>query len=431
MLQEVDISEEQRLLTEAIQLFEQQDDSDARVLFFRVAALQGRYRPDAESYLNRIDQRADYLPFAEGLHFLAIGKWEVAKQKFEHVVKVNRDRRAAAEEHLRNIAVEHKTKKPNLQLFSEPQSAPPEPASRPASEKLIRRTPHLDATPLPLKPGESCQISVYADTGAPRPGEKVEEFALDIDVALVQVRLLVSGHLVVEGKQVRTIMIKRSQDRSETISFNVTLKSHSNLELAGLVGSPAEAVALFEYEGRPSGRVSVLLPTSFSTDQGMQSADPVNPPTGSVRVNWGAIPADLTVTIVSARANDGRQFWCTVQTPLLSKYAAGVSEEWNLPNTTFDIVTNYMANFTKKGACSTERIAALKGAGKQLFRAAPDVFKKVFWELIDSGSRLKYIAIVSEDVLVHDGPCAALDKGEPLSSSIGRRVPRPGGFSCS
>jgi hypothetical protein len=400
MLQEVDTSEEQRLLTEAIQLFEQQDDADARVLFIRVAALQGRHRPDAESYLNRIDQRADHLPFAEGLHCLSLKQWEGAKKRFEQVVKLNRDRRAAAEEHLRNIAVEHKIKKPELPLFSEPHGALPEPASRPASEKLIRRTPHLNVTPLPLKPGESCQISVYADTAAPRPGEKVEEIALDIAVGLVKVRLLVSGHLVVEGEHVRTIMIKRSQDRSETISFNVKLKSHSDLELAGLVGSPAEAVALFEYEGRPSGRVSVLLPTTFSTDQGVPSADPVNARTGSVRVNCGATPADLTVTIVSARANDGRQFWCTVQTPLLSKYANGVSEEWNLPNTTFDIVTNYMANFTKKGAFATERIAALRGAGKQLFRAAPEVFKKVFWELIDSGSPLKYIAIVSEEPYV-------------------------------
>jgi hypothetical protein len=56
-----------------------------------------------------------------------------------------------------------------------------------------------------------------------------------------------------------------------------------------------------------------------------------------------------------------------------------------------------MEQFTAAVATPEERIASLRGAGVQLFDAAPGTFKKVFWELVDSAKPLRTIYVVSEE----------------------------------
>ncbi len=116
-----------------------------------------------------------------------------------------------------------------------------------------------------------------------------------------------------------------------------------------------------------------------------------------IQIDVHAVPADLTVVVKAAPANDGRQFWCTVRTRLLPKYSQGITAEWNLNAATRDIVNNFMSEFTKERASNAERRAALVGAGRQLFKIAPPHFEEVFWALIDSGVPLKTISIVSQE----------------------------------
>ena len=59
-----------------------------------------------------------------------------------------------------------------------------------------------------------------------------------------------------------------------------------------------------------------------------------------------------------------------------------------------------MNEFTAKSSKAGARIAALRGAGIQLFAAAPTIFQKAFWEMIDKGKLFKDIAIVSEELYI-------------------------------
>ena len=58
-----------------------------------------------------------------------------------------------------------------------------------------------------------------------------------------------------------------------------------------------------------------------------------------------------------------------------------------------------MSDFTR-GATDFARRTALIGAGIELFNAAPDIFRDAFWGIIDSGTRIATIFIVSEEPYV-------------------------------
>ena len=59
-----------------------------------------------------------------------------------------------------------------------------------------------------------------------------------------------------------------------------------------------------------------------------------------------------------------------------------------------------MRDFTKPGLSKIERLAKLRGAGKELFKVSPDHFKDAFWKLIDSQVKLTTIAVVSDEPFV-------------------------------
>lgn len=84
----------------------------------------------------------------------------------------------------------------------------------------------------------------------------------------------------------------------------------------------------------------------------------------------------------------GLNFECIVRTPLLPKYKKGKHGPWSFKQRSDDVIRGFMKQFTNK---KTQRllIAELRGAGIQFFKGAPDVFKNVFWALIDSKKRFK------------------------------------------
>jgi hypothetical protein len=270
----------------------------------------------------------------------------------------------------------------------------------PEAPVLIRRTPHMDLDwrPLrevnsrePLKPGaERIQfgVLVYLDTEAARSGEDTIDVVVP-DRTHVAVLLLASEHFSIESNPRYSLFITADEKRVGPVRFDLSVKPAAELPVA----SPPSIVALFFHEGRPVGKVS-----RSPLIKGVAAAPA---PTASARLEIEAADAaDLVVTIAAAAANDGRQFFCTVRTPLLDGFGKEVAEPWNLPNVTETLVHAYMDRFTAKNVSPGQLIAELKGAGIQLFQAAPKIFQKVFWQLMDSGKSFRDIAIVSEEPFI-------------------------------
>lgn len=73
--------------------------------------------------------------------------------------------------------------------------------------------------------------------------------------------------------------------------------------------------------------------------------------------------------------------------------------KWNIRRSEA-IVAKFMQGFTDPTTKASGLIAALPGAGKELFDASPAVFQEAFWELMTGGKPPATIAIVSEEPFI-------------------------------
>src|SRR5262249_52218866 len=265
---------------------------------------------------------------------------------------------------------------------------------------LVRRTPHMDLdwrpfadlnSPDPIRPGLEpirFKVLVYLDTDQARSGEDAIDVVVP-DRTHVAVLLLASEHFTVDANPRYSIFTNKNEKRTDTARFYLSIKPADKLPTA----SPPSIIALFFHDGRPVGKVS-----RSPVIAGVATAPPS---AASARLEIEAAQAaDLVITIVESDAHDGRQFFCTVRTPLLDDFAREVSEPWNLPSVTQALVRAYMDRFTARNLSSGQLIAELKGAGIQLFQASPKIFQKAFWQLVDSGKSFGDIAIVSEEPFI-------------------------------
>jgi hypothetical protein len=245
----------------------------------------------------------------------------------------------------------------------------------------------MDLDPSPPGPNSArIQVSVYTDVGPRHEGEEGEDIVLqgppeqarfDLSVWLV-----VEKPFELEGSAIQELIILRDQERSEPAVFTVVRKK------GGGTGTVTFS-ALFAYKGRPCGRVSRAVPLAADAQEKTPLPNPI------VRLDTGARPADLNVRIV-ASGTDGRTFQCNVQTPLIAARRDGVTEEWGLKSLAADVVGQQMDQFVK-ASDNWSRTVALRAAGMKLFEAAPRIFQKVFWELIDAGKLPETISIVTEE----------------------------------
>jgi hypothetical protein len=277
-----------------------------------------------------------------------------------------------------------------------------------AAALSLRRTPHMDASPGgPLRPGALLQVSVYADKETARPGEEAEEIVIEAPPELlrfdIQVWLVGTGHFAILGEALKVLVIDRVKDTSEAVVFQVKV----NETISDT--SEAALTAYFTYKGRPCGRVrrtveirlrerDLAPPTkpeaAVRATTISRSAKP--PRAAALRVDVLAAEPDLTVEIRDPEKTL-QHLTCLVRTRLLAEYERGACQPWHLPAVTSAIVSQYMERFTAPKLSPEQRIASLKGAGIRLFEAAPPVFRKVFWALIDAKKPLKTIYIVSEE----------------------------------
>lgn len=240
-----------------------------------------------------------------------------------------------------------------------------------------------------LQPRDSFDVSVYVDQKAARAGEDTVDIVVPVAGTQVEVQLIVSEHFAVNGSAVTTMTITDEPRSDAERPFKVTVVPANELPTK----VPPSLIAQFFYKGRPSGKVSRTVAIA-----GVSTATVV-PAKERVEVQDG-VAADLTVVVNRTLANDGRQFTCTVRSPLLEKYKEGISKPWNLPDTAKTIVLGMMARFTADAITSSMLLAELRGAGRDLYDVAPVIFRQALWDLIDSEHAIKTIAIVTEEPFI-------------------------------
>jgi CHAT domain len=256
------------------------------------------------------------------------------------------------------------------------------------SVPVVRRTPHMDIPQRRLQPGTTFEVSIFADQSKARPGETSTDIVVESG-AILEVQLIVSEHFLVSDRAVTRITITDAERTDAEQRFKVAVRPRDQLP-ADIVPS---LIALFFHNGRPCGTVARTVDIEGVATQ--------NPDPRPERIQTdGGTPADLTVVVTRAVINDGRQFFCTVRSPLLKKYESGVTEPWNLPRAADEIVLSYMERFTADAITPSMLLAELRGAGRQLFEAAPKHFRQAFWDLIDAGVSLRTIAIVTEEPFI-------------------------------
>jgi hypothetical protein len=106
---------------------------------------------------------------------------------------------------------------------------------------------------------------------------------------------------------------------------------------------------------------------------------------------------DLSLQVFK-RGKAEKSFSVKVQSPLLDEYRTGQIDDWEIESdSASEMVTDYMNQFAAEGQSQAARTASLTGAGIELFHSAPEVFKKAYWELIDSKAPLRTILVASEE----------------------------------
>ena len=245
-------------------------------------------------------------------------------------------------------------------------------------------------------------MEVYADESDPLPGEMIDAIELPDRPQSsyeLEVRLLASAHFRLSSALVQPLFIERMKSRTANVRFTITVVSAETLQK--VEKKPASVCAEFFYEGRPVGKVmrnvELVGITPFPKPKSLEGLPKARM---AIAIDPGTVAADLVVTVTSQLENDNRHFWCTVMTRLLPEYTRGITDEWITAEVTSAVVGNFMRDFTKAGLNKIERLAKLRGAGKDLYKASPDIFKEVFWKLIDSNASLKSIAIVSDEPFV-------------------------------
>ncbi len=266
--------------------------------------------------------------------------------------------------------------------------------ARPGRSRILRRTPHLDATPEVPKPGDVFRVTVYADKRRPRSDESSTPIRIETPAGVTRVQLSVwltlSKHFELVDEPVKTITIFTDRDESTRPTFKVKVKKRPPRDL------PPTITAFFSFRGKGCGSVARQIEIA----ERLPAAPAPQPPRRVLVARTDVKPADLSVVITAASPEEQQTFTCTVSTPLLRDYRRPQSASWTLPRATDAFVRDYMDQFTDADATVRQRTNRLVAAGKELFQASPKIFQDVFWKLVKQGRPLKTISIVSQEPYV-------------------------------
>lgn len=256
---------------------------------------------------------------------------------------------------------------------------------------FIERVPHIDVIHEgAVRPGDIFDIALYLDTLPLRPGEAGFNLVARVG-SNVEVNIITSSHFRLRGDGTATFMVSAKEARIDVSRFTLTCLDRSEWG----EGLPS-VIAVFFVDSRPCGKVARTIDVDGIDVNEAKEVE------GHIEIGINGLPpADLTVTVVADRSfNDGRHFHCSVSTPHLPLYRRRVTAPWILRDVTQKIVEGFMDKFTSEKTEKEQLISELSGAGVLLFEASPEIFQKVFWELIDKGVPISTIAIVSEEPFI-------------------------------
>jgi CHAT domain len=257
----------------------------------------------------------------------------------------------------------------------------------------VQRTPHIELIPeAPVQPGSKFQVRVFADKKSARADETSDDIVVPSGATL-EVQLVVSEHFSLSDPTPRKLKISADKEVAEADrTFEVAVKPANLFPREGI----PTIIAHFSHETRPCGKVERAIEIAGFKPTVPSPLGPLDSPS-AIRVEIGAVHADLTVTVKGVPGTNRRKFLCKVRTPHLRAYKRGIERPWHFDDATDGIVRGYMKTFTSKMTSRELLPAALVGAGIQLFDKTPDNFKNAFWQMIDKSKRLDTILIVSEE----------------------------------
>src|ERR1700688_241668 len=358
--------------------------------------------PHAEEYMRSLSLHLQKEQFGEAVGLIRSGQFRDARAKLSELLLVGTEYRSLAQEYLGHVesalagtaigAAARGGRDRDTTRRTKSGTSRPREYRQP--EPVLRRTPQMDFSTTSFSPGITFTVSIYADKRVPEVGHGDEEIALVLPAGCqaidIDVWLIVSPHFTLSGSPFLTMQLKPGVEVSNVINFSVTVDPEVPAGSLGMVS------AVFAYNGRPCGKVSrtVQFRTGLSSETEDRLEERRMAPPFDVQVL--SKKPTLLIQVVADSPDSSTRYQCKIKTEPGPGYANGVLGEWKFRREVGDIVADYMKEFTRD-ASTYERFVALKGAGLQLFDAAPSAFKKAFWTIVENNALLDSIYIVSDE----------------------------------
>ncbi|WP_396917608.1 CHAT domain-containing protein [Mycolicibacterium sp.] len=266
-------------------------------------------------------------------------------------------------------------------------------APEPAADTVLERTPHLDAPDrLPKAADSRITVTVYLDEAPMAEQEDGRDVVITAPESVTEIALTVelvtSPHFRHRGGQRREVTLKRSEKRTAEATFELEVTADAPRRPAGML-------AQFSYNGRPSGFVSRAWDWTVAASEAPEIPGHAAA-ASSLPIHVESVAPDVTVK-VTAPVADGQHYVCSVESPLLPAYQAGVSAEFGLPETAAEFVAKKLDGLIDESRSATERRRNLKEAGYRFWKAAPPTFQKLIWDLIDANVTVKNLYIATAE----------------------------------
>jgi hypothetical protein len=283
----------------------------------------------------------------------------------------------------------------------------------------IERIPHMEIRPASVE--RFFEVSVFANTTAADPGTVVEPLQMRVPKRVLQFKVHVSfrcsPHFRIEGLDHASLVFWRSRADSTVEKFIVSVAEPDH-------PGPMFFVALFHYNRRPSGKLTLFVVYDRTTKRITSTAPPgpKNPSnddhklpndvaTSRLAIDFKANPSDIRIEVLKTPADDGRTFELRCYTP-----AGDWKGPWILPHESDKFVKMQMADFVD--AQGQESLATLQGAGIQFWnsvtKGARDVLTSAFHK-----HQIETISVLSEEPFVPWELMIPVDVGEPPVACLG------------